>query len=78
MKLVDQILKWYSWKTMDPKSKTSYCAASGTFSESDYTSNPRVVVAHAAAHGSATVVAADGRPLVFIDIPTTDLPTFEE
>jgi hypothetical protein len=47
-----------------------------TFSEAEYSENAGEVVAHAAATGTAIVLAPDGTPRVVISIPTADLPTF--
>lgn len=40
--------------------------------------NAADVVAHAAKHGSATVVGDDGKPKVHVSIPTKDLPVFDD
>lgn len=50
----------------------------GAFSEADYSADAGKIIAHAAATGSAVVVAADGRPRVIISIPTVDLPTLDD
>jgi hypothetical protein len=63
---------------MDPPQKAPSAVASAesptTFSEAEYSADPGKVIAHAAATGTAVVVAADGRPCVVITIPTHDLP----
>jgi hypothetical protein len=62
---------------MDQQSKRSAAASTeggSTFSEAEYSSNARKVVAHAAETGTAVVSAADGAPRVVISIPTSDLP----
>jgi hypothetical protein len=63
---------------MDQQSKRPSASSAGnvnTFSEAEYSSNARRVVAHAAETGTAIVSTADGEPRVVISIPTSDLPT---
>lgn len=61
---------------MDNQGKSSDTKADpGTFSEAEYSSNVRKVIAYAAATGTAVVSASDGSPRVVISIPTVDLPT---
>jgi hypothetical protein len=48
-----------------------------SFSETDLAADAGRVVARAAESGTAVVAASDGRPLLVISIPTTDLPTLD-
>jgi hypothetical protein len=69
-------------ETMDQQHKAASSAtgveSSTTFSEAEYSSDPGRVIAHAAATGTAVVVRADGKPRVIINIPTVDLPVFDD